>query len=320
MAAAAANGPPGAWTGQGGQTRDGYANMVQTHDGNGALLASPRDRRSVPVPTWDGTHRNSPSGGWTYMSSLVPGLNPGQPPEFGARGDGTSPQSATEGHFPLFRNRRRGSTLHAPVSRRREEEEEDLPSYLSAQEDIKGLPRYDPALDGGAGLRRHLQEMRALAGASAEMQQSSHDGPVGSQTADSVHGVSTSINPSSGVGGGEGEQDLIQAQQAPAMQTILRYLPSGPDRPYSSLETSQVPAVTAMPPRAEVSQAATLTSLDRRGAPRNRHSDDENLDSPFDDRHRSRDEGVLRQGLARAGGGGGPPRISGASNWSQDSA
>lgn len=326
----------------------GNASMTQLNGGNASAnamaTATARDRRSVVVPAWDGGYRNSPSAGWTYMSSLVPGLNPGQPPGFGSRGDGQSPQSATEGNFPLFRNRRRGSAFDAPVARRREEEEEDLPSYLTSQEEIKGLPRYDPSLDGGVGLRRHLQEMRAAAAAAEQGGQGmpAIDAAVSSgvdASASSPTAGAARLNYDEEMSDNE-SSTLIQPQsqsQQQQMQTVLRYIPSSAERPYSTLETSQVP-MTTPPPRAEVSQAATLNSIDRRrgagaGASRTQQQQpptlaistrniggetiaEEPAESPFDDRHQPRDATHDR----RVQSANRPSHLSRGSDWSQDSA
>ncbi|CAO1635915.1 unnamed protein product [Sympodiomycopsis kandeliae] len=353
-------------------------------DSSGTVAAGTRSmgqvnhqyRRSVPVAAWDGGYQNSPSAGWTYMSSLAPGLNPGQPPEFGSRGrpggnsptspvgpDG-QPHSATgSSGFPLFRNRRRQSAFNFPVNRRREEEEEeDLPSYLTSQEEIKGLPRYDPSVDGGAGLRRHLQEIRAAGHVPSEemmemmASQEEQERAQRQEMSFAPSGVSSSINTSSlataatidagngnpphGAGpttaprrsrlgsmgtedddhpdeesnllasastassamanrsGGDGNNhDSSSARAEPA----LRYLPSGPDRPYSSLETDPVPRVTrsdsgvSTPPRAEISTSSTLNSIDRQQRQRTSSGENslrintnvsqgpESTRSPFDD-------------------------------------
>ncbi|CAO1639552.1 unnamed protein product [Sympodiomycopsis kandeliae] len=365
-----------------GSTDRVYDVQQGNHDveSSGAVAAGTRSMgqvnhrygRSVPVAAWDGGYRDSPSAGWTYMSSLAPGLNPGQPPELGSRGrpGGNSPISPVGGQlhsatdasgFPLFRNRRCQSAFNLPVNRRREEEEEDLPSYLTSQEEIKGLPRYDPSVDGGAGLRRHLQDIRAAGqGPSEEMtemmaSQEEQDQAQRHEMSFAPSGVSSRINtprlataatvdagnsksphaaqPTTAprrlrldsIGTEDSDQRGEVSNLLPSASTastalgnhsrannggdfsdtraepILRHLPSGPNRPYSSLEANQVPRVTrsnsgvSTPPRAEIATSSTLNSIDRQRRNRTSGGDNnlristnvspgqESTRSPFDD-------------------------------------
>lgn len=105
----------------------------------GAASAPGHSRtRSSVVPLWDGGYRDGPSAGWGYMSSLAPGLAPQAPPPF------SLPTSPLEGAFAAIRRRRRRpQNLNPPVNRRREQGEEDLPTYICSEQETKALPGYE---------------------------------------------------------------------------------------------------------------------------------------------------------------------------------
>lgn len=220
-----------------------------------AMTGQSDNRMSQPVALWDGGYRNSPSAGWNYMSSLVPGLNPGEPPAFLSPTD-TSP---VDGHFTLFRGpaarrRQNDNAYGLQTRRRREDGEEDLPSYGKSEEERKGLPGYEP----GAGLRRVLaQEYLSRLGHRG----SNAAGDDG--TSPQLDGADSPLlgnGPLRHEGGGVPPEGST---------TVLTYIPSGPSRPYSTLETTLRPNsefhTTTMqsPARAEVNNNMTLSSVER---------------------------------------------------------
>ncbi|CAO1621167.1 unnamed protein product [Parajaminaea phylloscopi] len=113
-------------------------NARPSGDATGAASAHARGRSSA-VPLWDGGYRDGPSAGWGYMASLAPGLAPQAPPAF------SSPTSSPiEGAFAAIRGRRRrNQNGAAPVNRRREDGDEDLPTYVLSEHEFKALPDYE---------------------------------------------------------------------------------------------------------------------------------------------------------------------------------
>ncbi|PWN21089.1 hypothetical protein BCV69DRAFT_298873 [Microstroma glucosiphilum] len=198
------------------------------------------DRRSVPIATWDGQYRNSPRGGWSYMTSLVPGLSMGEPPGFNSPGP-----SPIDGAFSMFRGRRRAG----PTSRRREEGEEDLPTYGKSEEEIKGLPSYEP----GMGLRN----LSATANGHRQYQEMTQE-RYRDDADDSYHEEHrlTAIRE---------QEEPDSAVQSPA--TVLHYFPSGPSRPYSTLDLVNI-HLPARAPAAEVASSVTMNNVARRNTSR----------------------------------------------------
>jgi hypothetical protein len=216
------------------QGEAGALSLDHTHGGRVA------DRRSIPIATWDGQYRNSPRGGWSYMTSLVPGLSMGEPPGFNSPGP-----SPIDGAFSMFRGRRRAG----PTSRRREEGEEDLPTYGKSEEEIKGLPSYEP----GMGLRNLTTTANGQHQYHQMTQERYRDDAEESYNED--HRLTTI--------GEQDEQDT--AVNSPA--TVLHYFPSGPSRPYSTLDLVNI-HLPARAPAAEVASSVTMSNVARRASPR----------------------------------------------------
>lgn len=225
-----------------------------------SLNALPGDRQHVQL--WDGRYGTSPSAGWSYMSRLVPGLNPGDPPSF------VSPNSSpVEGNFAGIRGRRRGNGFM--TSRRREEGDDELPSYGKSEEEIKGLPRYEP----GTGLRHLLSTGQITRDNNRPGEHSSEhicrrkacESPLDPRNC--TPSLTQCCPPSFTDHMSPRDQDYQhsadRAMEQP-MSTVLTYLPSGPSRPFSTLETSQVPSAMRSPAAAEISSSVTVTSIDRR--------------------------------------------------------
>lgn len=216
------------------QGEGGANSLDHTHGGRVG------DRRSIPIATWDGQYRNSPRGGWSYMTSLVPGLSMGEPPGFNSPGP-----SPIDGAFSMFRGRRRAGA----TNRRREDGEEDLPTYGKSEEEIKGLPSYEP----GMGLRN----LSAAANGHLQYQEMTQERyrDDGDETYHEDYRLTTI-----------GEQDEPDSTvNSPA--TVLHYFPSGPSRPYSTLDLVNI-HLPARAPAAEVASSVTMNSVARRAIPK----------------------------------------------------